>query len=405
MRCLAILLTLATLTPAQAGLYAPDTRVPQPRRQGLGVSIRGEVIKLRAIGSPPIGRPDPDSWQALTEKEVRIFEAAAEERPLFSSERATWAAGLLRLHRLDRPRIDEAIQVLRKGDRSHFLIRANLATAYFMKGELDLAQREQEQLVASWPAVMAGWSQTDLLIARECELAFLRVIRSRNQEARTGGDGPLPLDPVFPGFDVETRDGDYEPGRLPPALRDRLPINAMDILVQLLFWLPRDDRLFWQYGELAVALGHIDEGYQVIDSLVANALNYKGLRQHRRAVKDALELMRVLWPQRYAPSVALAVPVVPTGGAAGAGLHLVSALGTNGPGVLAALEKMDRERREQAFTGPPTPPPVEPPLPFNWRHITASFAFGFLVAALVGFQLQEWRRRARANETAQTPTA
>jgi hypothetical protein len=31
-----------------------------------------------------------------------------------------------------------------------------------------------------------------------------------------------------------------------------------------------------------------------------------------------------------------------------------------------------------------------------WKHLAVSFAFGFLVAALIGFQLQEWRRRATA---------
>jgi hypothetical protein len=36
---------------------------------------------------------------------------------------------------------------------------------------------------------------------------------------------------------------------------------------------------------------------------------------------------------------------------------------------------------------------AEERMPFNWRHIAVSFAFGFLVASLIGFQIQEWRRR------------
>jgi hypothetical protein len=49
---------------------------------------------------------------------------------------------------------------------------------------------------------------------------------------------------------------------------------------------------------------------------------------------------------------------------------------------------------------PPLPPgPVGPPAPgvtFEWRQLLVAFAMGFLIAALVGWQLQLWMGRKAA---------
>src|SRR5262249_9731329 len=130
--------------------------------------------------------------------------------------------------------------------------------------------------------------------------------------------------------------------------------------------------------------------------LVQSGLVFKNLPAHRRAVKNAMELVRVLWPQRHAlNAVLLAPPIAPAPGPAGAGLMGAAGFTMTGPRVYAHWEGGAKKQREAPGINPRPPP--NPVLPFNWRHITASFAFGFLVAALVGFQFQEWRRRAKAN--------
>jgi hypothetical protein len=49
---------------------------------------------------------------------------------------------------------------------------------------------------------------------------------------------------------------------------------------------------------------------------------------------------------------------------------------------------------------PPVPPgpgtEKTPGFAFEWRHMLATFAFGFLVAALLGWQLQVWMGRKSA---------
>jgi hypothetical protein len=60
-------------------------------------------------------------------------------------------------------------------------------------------------------------------------------------------------------------------------------------------------------------------------------------------------------------------------------------------------------RRQQDLSGGPTGGFLTGPqqqLPFNWRHAGASFIIGFLVAALLGLQVQQWRRPRRPAEPA-----
>ena len=66
---------------------------------------------------------------------------------------------------------------------------ANLATASFMNGDLDLAARYQYQLLRAWPPVVAHWSLEDLARCRVAELAFDRLIRARADEGEVIASG------------------------------------------------------------------------------------------------------------------------------------------------------------------------------------------------------------------------
>src|SRR5262249_28615200 len=154
----------------------------------------------------------------------------------------------------------EAIRLLHRGDQTHYLVLANLAAAHFVNNENVLAARYQSQLLRAWPEVTPHWSVGDLARYRTAELAFDRLINHRAFEERRGINPDLGLGPIFPGFAVETPDGDYEPGNLPTAARDRLPADAAITLQQIMLWVPQDRRLYWQMGELLVALGQIEEG-------------------------------------------------------------------------------------------------------------------------------------------------
>src|SRR5205085_4989182 len=64
-------------------------------------------------------------------------------------------------------------------------------------------------------------------------------------------DGKKPPSPVrFVG-----ESGKFEPGKLARGEKAKLPGNAIEIVQQLLVWLPGDDRLYWLLGELYNAQG------------------------------------------------------------------------------------------------------------------------------------------------------
>ena len=97
-------------------------------------------------------------------------------------------------------------------------------------------------------------------------------------------DGGKPPKPVrFAG-----ESGQYEAGALAEAERAKLPPEAVQIVEQLLVWLPDDARLYWLLAELLNADGNPTDAKVVFDDLVVNrSLHPKILKDHRQAVTEA----------------------------------------------------------------------------------------------------------------------
>jgi hypothetical protein len=390
MRSVLLLLLLASV--ARAGLYFGDQR-PQFTQWD---RLRDEVLKRRAVAVEPPGRLDPDSPRAQIQRLAKRLEVVQSEGQLSTPERISLGAAYIRLARLP-----DAIRLLEAGDKTHPLLLANLATAYFDSGEYDVAARFQAEVLRRWPTIQAGWTQDDLARARAVELMFERLIRNRADEARRGVRRELPLDPLFPGFRVETAEGDYEPWNLPQSVRDRLPVDAEDTLMRLLLAVPHDRRLYWQFGELSAVLGRIEVAARVLNDLVDEGLEFQGLRRHRKILNEAATVMRAFGTrlptfQFYAAGMALGRGTL----LPGASGHLLVASAFMAPIYEKEFKtEFEWEVLRRAAENPETPQTAaEPrgnPLDY-WKHLAVSFAFGFLVAALIGFQLQEWRRRATA---------
>lgn len=377
-----LIVSLVLTTSSRAGIYFGDAAPPVPRLS----AIRSDILQSRAAAAVPTGPLDPDSPRARFQSLARRLEIAQDFGPFSTSDLVSLSACYLYLGRPT-----DAIRLLQRGDRTHFLVRANLATAYFLIGHYDLAHRYQSQLLRDWPQVAASWSSDDLVRCRVAERAFERLIVHRADEMRRGVNRDLPLDPIFPGFVVESPDGDYEAGVLSPTVRDRLPSDAALTLLQLLLWLPADQRLYWQMGEMLAALGQVELGSVFLEDLVNAGLDFKGLRRHRKVLKEAAEALRIL---KLAPNaVFLRGSIVLVGPSAlppGISGHVWAGSAFTAPIVVNAFQR-DEDAAPTTVLVESVPSPT---LPFNWRHIAVSFAFGFLVAALLGFQLQEWRRRA-----------
>jgi hypothetical protein len=390
----AILIGFALLglaTPVSAGFY--NTIETQPNIPW--EKVRSVVSQLRAVAVPPKGRPDPSSLREGYLGQAAFLEQARKDGMLITLDRANLGACYLRL---GRPR--DAIRVLSEGDKGHFLIQVNLAAAYELNGDLELALRHQQMALDLWPAVFAPWKQPfGASWFRECERYNMHLLQSRIAESRQGRlPGLVDIDPLFPRlrFVGPGPNGDYEPGGLAQSVRDQLPPNAMEIVLQLVLWKPQDARLWWLLAELLNANGYVTEAFDIMAELVENGNRFRGLHEHRKILEPAAKVDRQLRLPHNKNLLLSYFTALPPGVLAPPGVGTFAfRAGAVAPFLLGHMEESPPVGPMGPAGGTAVPPPP-PQIAFNWRHVTVGFAFGFLVAALLGFQWQEWRRRRMA---------
>jgi tetratricopeptide (TPR) repeat protein len=391
--CLIALTVLIWPSLARAGLYIENRAEP-----GLAIpadKARATILGLRAAAVEPQGALHPESPRALYEGQVRELEQKRQSGAFSPVERANLGGCLIRLGRAR-----EAIQVLQEGRATdHFLVLAHLATAYFVQGELSLAIRHQERLLQSWPAVWPGWNRQWLAWCRECERAFLRLMHSRAAEALRK-PSEAGLDPLFPGVRYVGADGKYKAGEIARRYSDLLPSRAIDVTLQLCLWLPADLRLIWQLGELFNAGGHVELAEKILSDLLWGGANFKDLHEHRNVLSRALPVMKSLregdlWIDLFCVSQALPLPNLAPGAAGPAGRAATAWAAMVGRAELKRQWQQRGQPNLDAFKiQAPEPPPAEAaPMPFNWRHLAVSFAFGAVATMLIGLQWREWQRR------------
>src|SRR5207244_12073881 len=68
----------------------------------------------------------------------------------------------------------------------------------------------------------------------------------------------------------------YEAGSIARAEKAKLPPDAVEIVEQLLIWLPHDDRLFWLLGELLNARGEYVTAGQEVFAWIGDKLQALG---------------------------------------------------------------------------------------------------------------------------------
>src|SRR5262249_47428321 len=145
----------------------------------------------------------------------------------------------------------------------------------------------------------------------------------------------------------------------------------------------------------------VSVAHDILKELDANPHRFKDLHAHHvvlRSARQVLEDLKFQTPTGPSLSgrtlLSSSLAAIPQGSLAppgvGAAAQAVGRVAPRGGGGL-------RERPPVPPPGPMTDPNAQPTsgreLPFNWRHTLVSFVAGFLVAALIGFQWQEMRRR------------
>jgi hypothetical protein len=398
---------LGTAVPVSAGVYS--TIDPMPALPP--AKIRSWVSQLRAVGVIPARPLDAGSLRAFYLRQARALEEVKANGVFSTEDLLNLSACYIRLRIEDagggkqRDLWREAVRLLNNSsDRNHFLVQANLASAYFLQGDLDLAIRCQQRALDGWQDVCAPFGR--LVWYRRCEKTFLRLLENRREEAAPGrrNVGQIDIDPIFPGLRLvgPGPKGEYQAGGLASSVNDRIPADAYETMLQLVLWYPQDMRLYWLLGELLNAGGQVPVAYEILEELNKNIQVFKDLNVHFRVLRSAAEIFKQLKLETLPGQAMLAgfFNFIPNGGLTPPGIGVAA----QGVGV-AALAEMARLQEQQP--GPPPgvmgdadgqPNAAGPTMPFNWRHVAVSFGFGFLVAALIGFQWQEWRRRRMLQE-------
>jgi tetratricopeptide (TPR) repeat protein len=381
---------LGTCSSVRAGVYlTKEAAVLPPADLITPENVRFWVGEVRAAALPR--EPKPGSVHFTYLQEMARLEGLRAEDNLSTRDLVDLGGCYIRLGKYD-----QAVSVLRAGDRRNFLILANLAAAYHAKGELLQAAEYQQQALAEWPAVWAGWSDAQLRWNRRVERFYLTLLKHRLGEQRRGGGDPAEVptvDDLFPPVQFVEPGGSYRAGTLPPRMADELPPDAFPIAVQLVLWTPHDNRLYWLLGEVLNARGNVDVAYSILYELyyAREKKRWTELVRHERILKQAVPALAA-FRQRdvFLPLLAALTPqgaVVPPG--AGAACAAAAAAAP------IALASQPSEMSSPAAAAPPPaqPPPTAPGWVPDWRPLTVGFGAGILVALLASQQWHEWRRK------------
>jgi tetratricopeptide (TPR) repeat protein len=281
------LITFVLPEHAQAGVYSTI----EPKWELSSDYFRKfqeQWIQLKQLATPQAELP----WQKSVNLTANLAILIAKEPPsrgqpdpLKPEERLDLAACLMRIRYPGKQMPEKAILHLNAAmdrDRDNFLVMSTLGTAYQMAGDYNRADANlSEALRLYWNKPFdelsakrresvtqtLQWTAKDFAWFGKCEKYQRQLVRLRLRELKTG---PLTLtkalerldpifdDPAMPPLRYVGDSGSFEVGKIASAEKAKLPPDAIEIVEQLLIWLPDDIRLYWQLGELLNARGDVE---------------------------------------------------------------------------------------------------------------------------------------------------
>lgn len=397
---LALGLCLLGSAPLRAGVY--NTAEPDwPSATSFDEFRLQRLVPLKQIGA--IDTPLHKRYALMAELAGRGV-----TDKMTSEERLNLSAYLIRIRQY-RQAIDVLDAALRK-ERRNPLLYANLAAAQFLEAFAtstpDLARRAEDNqaeavrlLPTDWQKLgpgtrtwlmKIGWDEKQYTRYRTAETYLLKLMRLRTRAAtgRPGVVSPLgkDIEPLFtdggkPPQPVRFvgESGRYEAGQIARAEAAKLPPNAVEIVEQLLIWMPHDDRLFWLLGELFNARGEYGTALEIFNDV---AKKLQGIRLGGK--------VQVLDPS---------YPDLPE-------LHREHVLAVRAEKLKAEDRAFQpaqgtAEVQPTATVKPPAPPTsATGTFPIDLRSLGVGFGVGLLVAVLGYWQLREIRRRLQARAAA-----
>jgi tetratricopeptide (TPR) repeat protein len=428
-RAALLLGVLTQVGSLHAGVYNLDPPQQYPSDYTLSNSsmpwwrVKDCLNELRTIKDnsfDPKKPPGPDSLRESYLKQLTQLEARKNEGVLGMEDRVNLSACLIRLGRYSEAEkvLEEALRLEQSDNPYRFLLLLHRAALYM---ELDpnnyelqqRALRFQEEGLQNWPALLPGWNRWESLWYRRAEQFMTTLIELRLKELTSQQRGLTrqmpPPDFLFPREERNPArkvrfvgdSGKYEAGGIAWHQIDRLPPDALSIVLQLLLWRPNDNRLYWLYGELLNAAGRIDEAFDRLDYVKNAGWQNPELDSHHRILQKALRLFERLFvdkegsgePLRLQASILWAL--APRGGLLPPGLGgAANELGGCAASAYAGGGGTQNVFPSSISSESSVPRTASTALP-DWRQLAVSFITGMVVAVLCLLQWQQWRRPRR----------
>jgi tetratricopeptide (TPR) repeat protein len=408
--CVALVVTLVTTAAVRAGVYntAESEGVVDPDyrkfRDGLIFLRQNMSIGGQGVQDIKVTTPEARRYQLLA--------ALAAESPAAKMDdetRLNLGAYLIRVGKYDAA--GKVLNPLKFQDRKNFLAYSNLATADFLLGvekkdlrTLDNASVNLGAALSYWPKDYSklpeekrkwleriGWGEAQLKKFHRAEVYFQKLIRSRRQPTKhpLGDD----VDALFgePGKPVRFvgESGKYEAGKLAAAERAKLPPDALEIVEQLVLWMPQDMRLNWLLGELFNSQGDYEAALEIFKGIgVTSKYHHEvwGLFRYKAPGVTDLDTLGEIGSKNkpgYAPLL----------------LEHIRVLLAHQEQQNAKLQPVQRDPQPPPQHGKtPTKPPetVGDDSLIDVRTLGVGFGIGLVVAFLGFWQYHEVRRRRQA---------
>ena len=145
------------------------------------------------------------------------------------------------------------------------------------------------------------WNKKDFAWYGKCEKFQRQLVMLHSREKLTG---PMTfatlatmqrLDPLFDPYPMPKDEkplrfvgesGAFEPGKIAAAEKAKLPADAIEVVEQLLIWMPDDLRLFWLLGELLNAKGDVVSAQSVFKEIFSKYMQTDQEFQRLSTLKD-----------------------------------------------------------------------------------------------------------------------
>ncbi len=364
---LALIVGLTVAPRAEAGLYnlvEPDEGRLDPDYIN---RYRTTLLDLRSIGMEKVDADNP------LRRRYRMFHELGKSGSVMGltlEQKISYGAVLIRIGQPD-----QAVQLLMPLSRQHpknIPLQCNLAMAYHQWGNLRSASDHlSDTLKRVWPKnwenlsdeqrdylLNLGWNEGPFYENRKYEVAYLRLLDQRKREPKGAPLRDEQVDALFgePAIKYVDDKGSFAPGYVAPAERAKLPKDALEIVQQLLVWMPNDLRLKWQLAEVYNAQASGGSSKRKADYLRSASLIYEELWKDQYQPRELGERRRAL--REY-------VETHPDAGSFPENINLVDS----------------NKKKDDEAPG------------YNWNGMGVAFVAGLLVTVFAMWQLQEIRRR------------